>query len=150
MRIFFYIFLPLWPFEVFADSYDIFKELLSVIYRNFFHQPRWHKIYLCVNIHRDLNDSEILLNRSILDHKVFVVKLDAFRIHRYGKFKGLLEVRFIVNRASKEENLFAWVVKSTVSDSLEKGLSTSKKWHAVLGVADSAVASDLFFVSGNF
>jgi hypothetical protein len=76
--------------------------------------------------------------------------LDAFRIHRYGKFKGLLEVRFIVNRASKEENLFAWVVKSTVSDSLEKGLSTSKKWHAVLGVADSAVASDLFFVSGNF
>jgi hypothetical protein len=55
-----------------------------------------------------------------------------------------------VNRASKEENLFAWVVKSTVSDSLEKGLSTSKKRHVVLSVADSTVASDLFFVSGNF
>ena len=55
-----------------------------------------------------------------------------------------------MNRASKEEKLFVWAIKSTIGDSLKKGLSTFKKGHLVLSVANSAVASDLFFVSGDF
>lgn len=131
MWIFLNIFLPLWSFKVFADSDDIFKEILSKIFRDFLHQPCWDEIDLCVQIHPNINDTKILLNGPIPDDKVFVVKLDVFWIQSDGKFQKLLEVRLVMNWSSKEENLFVWVIKSTVADSLKKGLSTCKKRHLV-------------------
>ncbi len=50
----------------------------------------------------------------------------------------------------KKENFFTGVVKSTVSDSLEKRLPPGEQRQVVNGVAYPAVPSYLFFVSRNF
>ena len=148
--VFFNIFLPFWTFEVFADSDNIFKEFLSKIFWDFLHQPCRNIRNFCIYVHTYVNDSNIFFNGSVSDDEIFVIELDIIGIHLHWKLKNILKIWFIMNRSSEKENLFVGVVKSTVSDSLEKRLSCGEQRDVILCIADSTVSGYLFLLSRNF
>lgn len=150
MRIFFNIFLPFRTFEVFADSDDIFEKFLSKVFGHFFHEPCGDEIHFCINIHPNINKSNILFDWSVPDNEIFIIKLNIVRIHIRLKLKELLKMFFVVDRSSEKEKLFTGMIKSTVADSLEKGLPLGEKRYVVERISYSAVSGYLFFGSRNF
>jgi hypothetical protein len=57
---------------------------------------------------------------------------------------------FVVNGPGEKEKLFTGMIKSTVADSLKKGLPLGEKRYVVERIPYSAVSGYLFFGSRNF
>lgn len=150
MRIFFNIFFPLWTLEVFAYADDVLKEFFSEFFGHLFHQPRRDKIDLCIDVHPNINQTHIFFYWSVSDYEIFVIELDVVRVHCDWKLQYFLKTRLVVNWSGKKEDFFRWMVKSTVTDSLEERLSSGEQREMVLSVTNSAVSGNLFFLSRNF
>lgn len=150
MWIFFNIFLPFGTFKILAYSDNILEKLFTKLFCYFFHQPSWNIVHFGINIHTDINNTNIFFNWPISHNKIFVVKLNVIWININWKLKLILKLFFVMNRSCEKKKLFTGMIEPAITDSLEEGLSPSKEWNMVQGVTNSTVSCYLFFLSRNF
>ena len=150
MRIILYVFFPLWILEVLADSYNVFEEFLTEVFGNLFHEPCGNKVNFYVYVHGNIDKPDIFFDWSIPDNKIFIIQLNIFLVYIDRKFKHLLQIYLIVNRASKEKQFLTLMVKPTIAYALKERLSFGKKRQMVKSIPNSTVSGNFLFLSGNF
>jgi len=97
MWIFFNISLPFRTFEIFAYSDNILEKLLTKLFSYFFHQPCRNIVHFGINIHTNINNTDIFFNWPIPDNKIFVIKLNVIRMNIDWELKLVLKLFSVMN-----------------------------------------------------
>ncbi len=97
--------IPNWPFEVLTNFDDVLIKILTETDTNHFQYWQRQHVKFQVHIHAHYHLARGLTQRYILNHKVFVVKLDTFWVNIDLISKLLLEIFSVMNRTSIHEKL---------------------------------------------
>lgn len=148
--IFFNISLPFRTFKILAYSDDILEKLLTKLFCYFFHQPCRNIVHFGIDVHTNINNSNIFFNRSISHNKIFVIKLNVIGMNIDWELKLILKLFSVMNRSCKKKQFFVGMIEPAITDSLEEGFSSCKERNMVQSVTNSTVSCHLFFLSRNF